>query len=566
VTALPLDLSTADAAPALAHDWWRGAVLYQIYPRSFADANGDGIGDLAGITAKLDHIAELGVDAIWLSPFFPSPMKDFGYDVADYCGIDARFGTLADFDALRDAAHARGLKLLLDFVPNHSSSEHPWFLESRSSRGNAKRDWYIWRDPAPDGGPPNNWQSYFGGSAWEWDSATGQYYLHQFLKEQPELNWRNPALRAAMLEAMRFWFDRGVDGFRVDAIMVMGKEPGLPDATEAPAGTLPEDTWQFNRHTIHHPSLFPVIAQWRKVFDDYQREHSRVLVSVSEAYTPRKPKNLLRYIGPTTFHQSFTFDLLLEPWSAEHMSRAIESNYAALHDAGVSFTWTMNNHDVQRVVTRFGRADAREFYTGNNLINSHAAVDLSLGTRRARAALMLMLALPGCTYLYMGEELGLPEVLDLPDTRREDPLFARTNGELIGRDGCRVPMPWTSSAAHSFGFSSRESSSWLPQPTDWGRYSVEAQENDPSSMLAFYCAALALRPTFVAQGDSITCRRDGDVLFVSRGSMTVAVNFGDRPAPLDAPLASSSVLLTSSEPVDGAIAGNSAVWLRGESR
>jgi alpha-glucosidase len=254
--------------------------------------------------------------------------------------------------------------------------------------------------------------------------------------------------------------------------------------------------------------------------------------------------------------------LLLEPWSAERMSRAIESNYAALHHAGVSFTWTMNNHDVQRVVTRFGRADAHEFYTGNNLINSHAAVDLALGTRRARAALMLMLALPGCTYLYMGEELGLPEVLDLPDARREDPLFARTNGELLGRDGCRVPMPWTSSAARSFGFSSRESSSWLPQPSDWGCYSVEAQENDPSSMLAFYRAALALRPTFVAQGDRIACRRDGDVLVVSRGAMTVAVNFGDRSAPLAAPLASASKLFASGESVDGAIAGNSAVWLR----
>ena len=554
-------------------EWWRNAVIYQLYVRSFGDDNGDGAGDLHGIISRLDYLERLGIDGIWLNPCYPSPQHDHGYDVSDYFDIEPSYGTLQTFDELVEKANARGIRIMMDVVPNHCSNEHAWFKAALATpRGSAERARFYFVDGKGKNGeiPPNNWKAVFGGSAWsrivEPDGAPGQWYLHTFTPQQPDLRADHPDVLAHFRDMFRFWFDRGVDGFRVDAIMVMGKEPGLPDATEAPAGTLPEDTWQFNRHTIHHPSLFPVVAQWRKVFDDYQREHSRVLVSVSEAYTPRKPENLLRYIGPTTFHQSFTFDLLLEPWSAEHMARAIESNYAALHDAGVSFTWTMNNHDVQRVVTRFGRADAREFYTGNNLINSHAAVDLALGTRRARAALMLMLALPGCTYLYMGEELGLPEVLDLPDTRREDPLFARTNGELIGRDGCRVPMPWTSSAAHSFGFSSRESSSWLPQPTDWGRYSVEAQENDPSSMLAFYRAALALRPTFVAQGDSITCRRDGDVLFVSRGSMTVAVNFGDRPAPLDAPLASSSVLLTSSEPVDGAIAGNSAVWLRGESR
>ena len=550
-------------------EWWRNAVIYQLYVRSFADDNGDGAGDLHGIISRLDYLERLGIDGIWLNPCYPSPQHDHGYDVSDYFDIEPAYGTLQTFDELVTKANARGIRIMMDVVPNHCSNEHAWFKAALASpRGSAERAQFYFVDGKGKNGeiPPNNWRAVFGGSAWsrivEPDGAPGQWYLHTFTPQQPDLRADHPDVLAHFRDMFRFWFDRGVDGFRVDAIMVMGKEPGLPDATEAPAGTLPEDTWQFNRHTIHHPSLFPVVAQWRQVFDDYQREHSRVLVSVSEAYTPRKPENLLRYIGPQTFHQSFIFDLLLEPWSAEHMSRAIESNYAALHHAGVSFTWTMNNHDVQRAVTRFGRADAREFYTGNNLINSAAPVDLALGTRRARAALMLMLALPGCTYLYMGEELGLPEVLDLPDARREDPLFSRTDGELLGRDGCRVPMPWTVSAARSFGFSSRETSSWLPQPSGWGGYSVEAQESDPSSMLAFYRAALALRPTFVAQGDRIECRRDGDVLVVSRSAMTVAVNFGDQPARLAGPLASSSVLLASGELVDGAIAGDSAVWLR----
>lgn len=574
-------------------EWWRNAVIYQLYVRSFGDDNGDGAGDLHGIISRLDYLERLGIDGIWLNPCYPSPQHDHGYDVSDYFDIEPSYGTLQTFDELVEKANARGIRIMMDVVPNHCSNEHAWFKAALATpRGSAERARFYFVDGKGKNGeiPPNNWKAVFGGSAWsrivEPDGAPGQWYLHTFTPQQPDLRADHPDVLAHFRDMFRFWFDRGVDGFRVDAIMVMGKEPGLPDATEAPAGTLPEDTWQFNRHTIHHPSLFPVIAQWRKVFDDYQREHSRVLVSVSEAYTPRKPENLLRYIGPQTFHQSFTFDLLLEPWSAEHMSRVIESNYAALHDAGVSFTWTMNNHDVQRVVTRFGRADAREFYTGNNLINSHAAVDLALGTRRARAALMLMLALPGCTYLYMGEELGLPEVLDLPDTRREDPLFARTNGELIGRDGCRVPMPWTSSAAHSFGFSSRESSSWLPQPSDWGRYSVEAQENDPSSMLAFYRAALALRPTFVAQGDRITLERRGDLLVLSRGRAGCAINFGSSPTEVpelatagprspaasdDGPHTTSAVLLDSASPASGApdgrsyavetgLAGDSAVW------
>jgi alpha-glucosidase len=550
-------------------EWWRNAVIYQLYVRSFGDDNGDGAGDLHGIISRLDYLERLGIDGIWLNPCYPSPQHDHGYDVSDYFDIEPAYGTLQTFDELVTKANARGIRIMMDVVPNHCSNEHAWFKAALASpRGSAERARFYFVDGKGKNGeiPPNNWKAVFAGSAWtritEPDGTPGQWYLHTFTPQQPDLRADHPDVLAHFRDMFRFWFDRGVDGFRVDAIMVMGKEPGLPDATEAPAGTLPEDTWQFNRHTIHHPSLFPVVAQWRQVFDDYQREHGRVLVSVSEAYTPRKPENLLRYIGPTTFHQSFTFDLLLEPWSAEHMSRAIESNYAALHDAGASFTWTLNNHDVQRIVTRFGRADARGFYTGNNLINSAAPVDLALGTMRARAALMLMLALPGCTYLYMGEELGLPEVLDLPDARREDPLFSRTDGELLGRDGCRVPMPWTVSAARSFGFSARETSSWLPQPSDWGGYSVEAQENDPGSMLAFYRAALALRPTFVRQGDRIECRRDGDVLVISRGTMTVAVNFGDRPAPLDSTLASSSVLLASGELVDGAIAGNSALWVR----
>lgn len=557
-------------------EWWRNAVIYQLYVRSFADHNGDGTGDLRGIIDHLDYIEELGVDGVWLNPCYPSPQHDHGYDVSDYFDIEPAYGSLEVFDELMAAANARGIRVLMDVVPNHCSSRHPWFLEAIAAgrAGPARERFYFADGNGPNGElPPNDWQSVFNGSAWtrvaEPDGSPGQWYLHTFTPEQPDLRADHADVLEHFRRMFRFWFDRGVDGFRVDAIMVMGKEAGLPDATPAPPGTHSSDRWQFNRHTINHPSLFPVVGEWRKVFDDYQREHSRVLVSVSEAYTPRKPEVLRRYVGPSRFHQSFVFDLLLEPWSASHFERAIRSNYDALTSGEYGFAWTLNNHDVQRAVTRYGRLDADTFYSGNNLINSTATVDLVLGARRARCALMLMLALPGCAYLYMGEELGLPEVLDLPDDRRTDPLFHRSKGALPGRDGCRVPMPWSADAGSAYGFSPLSQSTWLPQPTDWGTYAVEHQAANPGSMLNFYRRVLRLRSLFVAQGDALQLEREADLLIMRRGRATMAMNFGERPSPLEIDERRSASILVTSDDTDASrpiyhaatgLAPNSAVW------
>jgi alpha-glucosidase len=563
--------SVDDTTPG--REWWRNAVIYQLYVRSFADSNGDGAGDLHGIIDRLDYLRNLGVDGIWLNPCYPSPQHDHGYDVADFFNIEPSYGSLDVFNTLVAEANARGIRILMDVVPNHCSIEHAWFKQAvDAGPGSTARERFYFADgKGADGSlPPNDWQSVFSGSAWsritEADGSPGQWYLHTFASQQPDLRAQHPDVLNHFCDMFRFWFDRGVDGFRVDAIIVMGKEPGLPDATLAPAGTKPEDAWQFNRHTINHPSLFPIVAQWRKVFDDYQREHSRVLVSVSEAYTPRKPENLLQYVGHERFHQSFTFDLLLEPWNAAAMEHAIRTNYDALRANGASYTWTLNNHDAHRVVTRYGRTDAHEFYSGNNLINSTAPVDTTLGARRARAALLMMLALPGCTYLYMGEELGLPEVLDLPVDRRQDPIFLRSHGSQLGRDGCRVPIPWSHDARHSYGFSEQEVPAWLPQPHDWGRYSVERQLHDSDSMLSLYRRALASRSMFVAQGDDLLIEREGDVLILRRGRAVAVVNFGaDAITIKDLGPQSGLRALVVSHPdamrTDGVIAGNSAAWL-----
>jgi alpha-glucosidase len=558
-------------------EWWRNAVVYQLYIRSFADTNGDGAGDLRGIIDNLEYLESLNIDAVWLNPCYPSPQHDHGYDVSDYFNIEPAYGTLAIFDELVTKANARGIRVLMDVVPNHCSQDHVWFQAALASPpGSAERERFYFADGRGTSGeiPPNDWQSVFTGCAWtrttNSDGSLGQWYLHTFASEQPDLRCDHPEVLQHFSDMFRFWFDRGVDGFRVDAIIVMGKEPGLPNATPAPAGILPEDAWQFNRHTVNHPSLFPIVAEWRKTFDDYQREHSRALVSVAEAYTPRAPKNLLRYIGDDRFHQSFTFDLLLEPWNAQAMATVIRMNFEALKEAGASYTWTLNNHDSHRIVTRYGRADAHEFYSGNNLINSSADTDIALGTLRARAALLMMLALPGSAYLYMGEELGLPEVLDLPNERREDPIFRRSRGAQLGRDGCRVPMPWTNDATTGFGFTTTDTPPWLPQPADWGTYSAESQDNAPESMLTLYRAALRLRSLFVVAEDQLDIACEGNLLILQRGVALAVVNFADQPVELPdtfspahsalheyAPVLASS---TGALSVPGQLAGNSAAW------
>ncbi|MDQ6683196.1 MAG: alpha-amylase family glycosyl hydrolase [Chloroflexota bacterium] len=435
--------------------WWEGAVIYQVYPRSFRDANRDGIGDLAGIVERLDHLrgapGALGVDAIWLSPIFPSPLHDFGYDISDYTGVAAEFGTLEDLDALVAAAHRRGLRVLLDLVPCHTSVEHPWFVESRSSKHNARRDWFTWQDPAPDGGPPNNWVANFGGSSWTWDPATGQYYLHSFYPEQPDLNWRNPAVADAIQDAMRFWLERGIDGFRVDAIAhaikdthIRDNPPAGPHRTifgEDPSGQ--ERLWNVNRPEVHD-----VVRGLRRVADAYP---DRLLVG--EVYGP--VENLAGYLGRGAgdeFQLAFDFELLLAPWQIADFRLAIE-RAEALHPEGTWPTYALSNHDNPRHATRYG-------------------------AERAALAAFILLTLRGVAVLYAGEEIGMTDATALPGRPHD----------RAGRDAQRTPMQWT--AEPGGGFSSGQP--WLPL-TDPQRVNVADQQADPSSLLSLYRSLIALR-------------------------------------------------------------------------
>lgn len=440
--------------------WWERGVVYQIYPRSFQDSDGDGVGDLAGIEARLDHVVALGVDAIWLSPIFPSPMKDFGYDVADYCGIEPMFGDLAAFDRLLAAVHARGLKLILDFVPNHSSDQHPWFVESRSSRDNPKRDWYIWRDAKPDGSAPNNWISDFGGTAWEWDAATGQYYLHAFLKEQPDLNWRNPELRAAMLDVLRFWMDRGVDGFRIDVLWHIVKAEHFGDNPLNPDWT-PERTERdkvFQLHSTDQPEAHALSADFRELAESYGE---RVLIG--EIFLPND-RHARWYGLPNRpqVHLPFNFQLIENGWDARTLARVIREYEASLPDFGWP-NWVIGSHDAPRIAAR-------------------------IGERQARVAAMLLLTLRGTPTLYQGDELGIGEV-PIPPDRIRDPQHLRQPHLDIGRDRSRTPVPWDDTPFA--GFSTTEP--WLPLNSDWRTRNVAAQEGDPRSMLTLYRQLLALR-------------------------------------------------------------------------
>ncbi len=436
--------------PVTHQPWWQSTVVYQIYPRSFADASGDGIGDLAGIEAHLDHIAGLGVGAIWLSPIYPSPQADFGYDVADYCDVDPTFGSLGDLDRLVAAAHGRALKVLLDWVPNHTSNQHPWFLESRSSRTNPKRDWYVWRDSAPGGGPPNNWIAEFSGGrepAWTFDQATGQWYLHLFLPEQPDLNWDHPDVRAAMHATLRFWLDRGVDGFRMDVIHLIGKLEGLPDddADRVAAGL---SHVPLNDAEVTHERL----QDLRRLLDSYPHEP----MMVGEVFL-LSPRRVARYYGDNDeLHLSFNFAPMFAPWTAEAWRGQVDAIQQVLDPIGAWPTWVLGNHDRPRQRTRYG-SDAR-----------------------ACAAAFLVLGLRGTPFLYAGEELGLADAIIPPD-RVVDPG---------GRDGCRAPIPWTKGSGHGWGTTTEP---WLPFAPDAAARSVEAAEADRDSTLHLYRRLLALR-------------------------------------------------------------------------
>lgn len=444
------------------YHWWQKGIVYQIYPRSYQDSNGDGIGDLPGIMQRLDYVVSLGVDAVWLSPIYPSPMHDFGYDVADYRGIHPLFGTMGDFDRLLEALHGRGLKLILDLVPNHTSDEHPWFVESRSSRDNPKRDWYIWRDPARDGGPPNNWLSFFGGPAWTYDAQTEQYYLHQFVKQQPELNYRNPEVLAAMLDNIRFWLYKGVDGFRVDVIWLMLKDAQLRDEPPNPAwdGVNPHGSLE-HIYTQNVPGVHALVQQMRAVFDEYDER-----VMIGEIYLPTA--DLVAYYGRhlDEVHLPFNFQLIHAPWQAQAVRELVDSYDAALPpDAWPN--WVLGNHDQPRIATRVGQA-------------------------QARLANMLLLTLRGTPTTYYGEEIGMENVA-IPARFVQDPPAVNQPeiAHVIGRDPERTPMQWD--ASPNAGFAPESAVPWLPVAPDYRRRNVAQQETDPQSMLSLYRALTQLR-------------------------------------------------------------------------
>jgi alpha-glucosidase len=552
--------------------WWRSASVYQIYVRSFADANGDGIGDLAGITNHMGYIASLGVDAIWLNPCFPSPQRDHGYDVSDYFSIEPDYGDLSAFDAMVAAAHQHEIRVVLDVVPNHCSAQHPWFQAALSAEpGSAERERFWFRPGrGPNGDePPNNWKAIFGGSAWTRVQEPGdEWYLGVFTAFQPDWNFGDPAVVDHFDRMLRFWFDRGVDGFRADAVIYLGKVDGLPDANESDVDS------PLNPMYTYVPSQHDVWRHWRTVVNKYERDHNRELLLVAEAFSPDRPDLMVDYANPTEFHQAFAFDLMLSAWRADRIRHVITATLDALRPSGQLPAWTLNNHDTQRSATRYGRSDVVEqggFHNGKFRI-SDAPVDVGLGTRRARAAAALLLALPGCVYLYAGEELGLPEVLDLPATARQDPVFANSGGEQLGRDGCRIPLPWQEAAEGSFGFSPTGSAApWLPQPAGWGARSVVAQEQHESSSLRMYRDAGGLRRTLTGlRGDEFGWI-DGlaeDLLAFRRGNVVVACNPTQQTLALPEDVVGNLTIALSSTPghVDPTVVpANTTLWLTNES-
>jgi len=546
--------------------WWQDAVVYQVYPRSFADSNGDGIGDLPGIMDRLDYLVDLGVDALWISPFYTSPLHDGGYDVADYRDVDRRLGTLADIDALIDAAHHRGLRIIMDIVPNHTSSEHVWWQEVLTSQPESAA-WarYMIRPGTGDAHdqPPNNWRSVFHGPGWSRlvladGTVTNYWYLHLFDDTQPDLDWTNAEVRREFLDTLRFWFDRGVDGFRIDVAHGLAKDPALPDMdydaipdTEI-LGVAPNAPY-WDQDEVHE-----IYREWRTVADEYDPPR----IFCGETWAP-SAERLALYQRPEELHTSFNFDYLAAGWNPSRMRESIDATVRNHRAVGAPPTWVLSNHDVVRHATRFAPTPD----------------DLERGSQRARAATIFMLGLPGSAYLYQGEELGLPEVLDLPDDARQDPVWFRSEGMDIGRDGCRVPMPWKSDGP-SFGFGPTDES-WLPLPDAWGTYAVDRQQTDEASTLALYRRALARRRGEDALGQGpmewlgdapsevLALRRFTDE--PGHPSVIVAINMTNDVAHLPAAWGD-DVLLTSSDDVASitvddeshiVVGPETAVWLRG---
>ncbi|MGW7291895.1 glycoside hydrolase family 13 protein [Streptomyces xiamenensis] len=541
-------MSVPDTSP-----WWRSAVIYQVYIRSFADGNGDGVGDIAGIRSRLPYLESLGVDAIWINPWYKSPMADHGYDVADYRAIDDLFGSVADAEQLIAEAHRHGIRVIPDIVPNHTSDQHAWFRAALAAGpGSPERERYVFRPGrGPDGTrPPNNWISEFGGPAWT-RLPDGDWYLHLFAPEQPDLNWNHPDVHTEFVSLLRFWFARGVDGFRIDVAHGLVKHPELPDVPAEPQQHLGHPHW--DRDEVHD-----IYRAWRKVADEFDGD--RCFVAEAWADTPER---LAAYVREDALHTAFNFDFLMADWDPEQLRTVIDDSLAILGAVGAPATWVLSNHDVMRHPSRYGRKAAKRWVAGERY-EPGGPLDLALGTRRARAAALLTLALPGGAYIYQGEELGLPEVEDLPEDVLQDPMWERSGHTDTGRDGCRVPIPW--SGQHPpFGFSPADRTAtatpWLPQPADWNGYSVEAQTGDPASMLELYRTALRLRRAHPALGDGTLTWLDTPpgVLALRRDPGFVCVlNLSATPYPLPG---HSSVLLASASVEDGVLATDQAVWL-----
>nr|WP_285725747.1 glycoside hydrolase family 13 protein [Psychromicrobium sp. YIM S02556] len=580
------DAPLSNEAITNAQSWWRDAVIYQVYPRSFADSSGDGLGDLPGVTGKLEYLQELGVDAVWLSPFYRSPQADAGYDVADYRDIDPIFGSLADFDAMLAKAHTLGLRVIVDLVPNHTSDEHAWFVEAvAAGPGSPERARYMFRDGKGQHGelPPNNWQSIFGGPAWtrlvDPSGNPEQWYLHLFDTKQPDLNWENPEVRAEMESVLRFWLDRGVDGFRVDVAHGMIKAEGLPDwsgaaamvqgdsaaddsdadnaaATEAAQIPAPEPSPFFDQDGVHE-----IYRAWHQLLEEYDGDR----MMVAEAWV-EPAERLARYVRPDEMQQAFNFDFLLAGWDAVRMRDAIDSSLAADAAVGAPSTWVLSNHDTVRHTTRFGLKDPTLFPKG--IAADDEQPDEALGLRRGRAAAAIELALPGSAYLYQGDELGLPEHTSLPAAVRQDPAFFRTHGVERGRDGCRVPLPWVA-AEPGYGFShgaAEHRAPWLPQPESFAHYAADQQLGVAGSTVEFYRAALALRNRHHLGLGTLHWNAETDeargVLSFNNNGVTVLANFGTVPMELPA---GATVILSSAGPATGfsgdTLAPDTAVWL-----
>lgn len=539
-------------------EWWRTAAIYQIYPRSFADASGDGVGDLAGVTSRMDALAELGIDAIWLSPFMTSPQRDAGYDVTDYRDVDPLFGTLADFDAMLEAAHARGIRVIIDLVPNHSSDQHVWFQEALTAApGSRERARYLFRDGRGPGGhePPNNWQSIFGGPAWtrvtEADGSPGQWYLHLFDSSQPDFDWTQREVRDEFLDILRFWLDRGVDGFRVDVAHGLIKEDGLPDYiqpedADSMGGEAEDDVPYWGRPGVHE-----VYREWRALLEEYDGDRALC----AEAWRPTARETAL-WVRPDEMHQAFNFPYMMTEWDAAALRTVIADSLDAFPAVGAPATWVLSNHDVIRHASRLALgADSPQGHGIGPL--SPGKPDPVVGLRRARAATTVMFALPGSAYIYQGEELGLPEAIELPDEARQDPTWFRTNGERYGRDGCRVPIPWEAGAP-AFGFSAT-GASWLPQPAEWRALARDVQRDDPASTLSLYRDLLRLRrEESLASGDLEWV--DGwptHVLAFRNGRVTVIANTGSE----DVPAPEGMRVLCASGPLgEGVVPVDTAAW------